>query len=559
MRKNPWFYAAFLVSLLLKIKPLRPMKFIQGQDRNQATLFPVSLEQAIDPDNEVRIIDLFVDSLPLKDYGFKADYHETGRPAYRPEDLLKLFIYGYLNKVRSTRDLEKEARRNIEVMWLLRSLTPDHNTIFRFKDQNKNGIKKVFRATVQIAKNFDLIGGKLIAGDSTRMRAQNSKKNNYNQAKIDRQLAYIDNRLQEYHQQLEQAEKEQDHSNRETLRQAIELQQQRKKGYTQLEKQLAESGQKQISLSDKDSRMLMLRNNISEVAYNVQSTVDAKNNILIDYKVTNENDSAAMGNMVRRAKSILGTNSFIALYDKGYHSGPEFQVVDKIGVTPLVAIPAPPSTSQAPHPAYNASQFSWDEQSYSYTCPQGHALTTTGTWHKKRSSGGRKHYFLMQQFRTRACKECPVKHLCTKNPKGRLIERTEFTPYIEQNRQNVEKNKELYRRRQAITEHPFGTIKRQWGFHYILSKKGMARASADVGFMFIAYNLRRLINLIGKKAFYNYLNSFILPIVVFFRVINEQILKLLLLQRTRTTGVFDRSSLENWFKFETKWQTQSGF
>jgi transposase len=505
------------------------MKFIQGQDRNQTTLFPVSLEQSIDPDNEVRIIDLFVDSLPLKDYGFKADYQENGRPAYRPEDLLKLFIYGYLNKVRSTRDLEKEARRNIEVMWLLRTLTPDHNTIFRFRDQNKHAIRKVFRATVQIARNFDLIGGKLIAGDSTRMRAQNSKKNNFNQAKIDRQVAYIDNKLQEYYQQLDQGEKEQNPTNKETIRQAIELQQQRRNRYKELEQELKESGEKQISVSDADSRLLMLRNHISEVAYNVQSTVDAKHNLLIDYKVTNENDSGAMGNMVRRAKSILGTNSFIALYDKGYHSGPEFRVVDKLGVTPLVAIPAPPSTSQAPDPSYNVSQFSWDEQSYTYTCPQGHTLTTTGTWHRKRNSGGRRQYYLMQQFKTRACKMCPVKALCTQNPKGRLIERTEYTPYIEQNRRNIEKNKNLYRRRQAIVEHPFGVMKRQWGFYYILSKKGMARASADVGLIFIAYNLRRLINILGKDVFGKYLKACFLKLSAIFRAIKVILYKIFVL------------------------------
>jgi transposase len=518
-------FEKFFRIFITENQPLRLMKFIQGQDRNQTTLFPVSLEQAIDPDNEVRIIDLFVDSLPLKDYGFKVDYQENGRPAYRPEDLLKLFIYGYLNKVRSTRDLEKEARRNIEVMWLLGALTPDHNTIFRFKEQNKHAIKKVFRATVQIARNFELIGGKLIAGDSTRMRAQNSKKNNFNQAKIDRQVAYIENKLQEYHQQLEQAEKDQDQSNRETLCQAIALHQQRKNRYKDFEQQLKESGEKQISVSDADSRMLMIRNNINEVAYNVQSTVDAKHNLLIDYKVTNQNDSAAMGAMVRRAKTILGTNSFIALYDKGYHSGPEFQKVDKLGVTPLVSIPAPPSTSQAPDPAYNASQFTWDQQSYTYTCPQGHTLTTTGTWHKKRNSGGRRQYYLMQQFKTQACKSCPVKSMCTKNPRGRLIERTEYTPYMEQNRRNIEKNKDLYRKRQAIVEHPFGVMKRQWGFYYVLSKKGMARASADVGFIFIAYNLRRIINILGLDAFRKYLKACLLKSCAFFRAIRANLEK----------------------------------
>ena len=178
------------------------MKFINGQNRTQVFLFPVSLEESISQDNEVRVIDLFVKSLSLKEYGFDMDFIENGRPAYRPSDILKLFIYGYLNKIRSSRDLEKESKRNIEVMWLLRMLQPDHNTIANFRRDNPKAIKKVFRATVQIAKHFDLIGGKLIAGDSTKLRAQNSKKNNYNQAKIDRHVEYIDNKLDKYNNEL---------------------------------------------------------------------------------------------------------------------------------------------------------------------------------------------------------------------------------------------------------------------------------------------------------------------------------------------------------------------
>ena len=184
------------------------MKFIKGIDRNQAALFPISLEQSIDEDNDVRIIDLFIDSLSLQDYGFKKEYVETGRPAYHPADLLKLYMYGYLNKTRTSRDLEKECKRNIEMMWLLKGLQPDHNTIANFRKDNPKAIKKVFRATVQIAKHFDLIGGKLIAGDSTKYRAQNSKKNNFNQKKIDRHVAYIDNKLDEYNQQLVEADED---------------------------------------------------------------------------------------------------------------------------------------------------------------------------------------------------------------------------------------------------------------------------------------------------------------------------------------------------------------
>ncbi len=165
------------------------MKFIIELDRNQATIFPITLEQAIDEDNEVRIIDIFVDSLDIKEMGFKVEFVENGRPGYHPKDLIKLYIYGYLNKINSSRVFEKECNRNIEVMWLIKGLAPDHNTISNFRRDNPKAIQKVFRATVQIAKHFDLIGGKLIAGDSTKLRAQNSKKNNFNQKKIDRHVA----------------------------------------------------------------------------------------------------------------------------------------------------------------------------------------------------------------------------------------------------------------------------------------------------------------------------------------------------------------------------------
>ena len=174
------------------------MKFIQGQNREQTYLFPVSLDDAVEAENEVRLIDVFVESLKLDEFGFKTDFIENGRPAYHPADLLKLFIYGYLNRVRSSRQLEKECKRNIEVMWLLKNLCPDHNTISNFRRDNPKAIKKVFRETVKIAKHFNLIGGTLIAGDSTKLRAQNSKKNNFNQKKIDRHLEYIENKLAEY-------------------------------------------------------------------------------------------------------------------------------------------------------------------------------------------------------------------------------------------------------------------------------------------------------------------------------------------------------------------------
>jgi transposase len=475
------------------------MKFIKGHNRTQINLFPVSLDQSIDPDNEVRIIDLFVDSLSIKDYGFRMDFPENGRPAYHPSDLLKLFIYGYMNKVRSTRDMEKECRRNIEVMWLLKCLKPDHNTIANFRRDNPKAIKKVFRATVQIAKHFDLIGGKLIAGDSTKLRAQNSKKNNFNQAKIDRHIAYIDNKLEEYTRTLAES----DGDNQQIIRDEIKKQQARKDNYKDLEMQLKESGENQISISDPESRQIMIRNNITEVAYNVQSTVDAKHNIPIDYKVTNENDSKAMGNMVQRAKSILRTNDFTVLYDKGFHTGSELKMAQDMGVETIVAIPGAPSTSQAPNPLFNYEFFIYNKEDDTYTCPKGQILNTNGSWYKERTSSGNIIWF--KQYKTKACRKCLFKSGCTRSKNGRLIQRSEYAEYYERNRINTLEKENLYKRRQAIVEHPFGTIKRQWGFNYILTKKGMARAGSDVGFIFIAYNLKRIGNILTRERLMEYL------------------------------------------------------
>jgi len=472
------------------------MKYIQGNNRSQTCLFPVSLEDTIDKDNEVRLIDIFVGSLSLKDYGFKVTFVENGRPAYHPADLLKLYIYGYMNKVRSSRDLEKECKRNIEVMWLLNNLAPDHNTISNFRRDNPRAINKVFRATVNIAKHFSLIGGTLIAGDSTKLRAQNSKKNNFNQKKIDRHLEYIENKLSEYNKALAES----DGDNKKDLEPEIKKQTGRKSEYKKIEKQINDTGEAQVSTSDPDSRQMIIRNNITEVAYNVQTTVDAKNNIPIDYKVTNHNDSKAMGNMLQRAKSILGSNDFTALYDKGYHTGSEFDIAERLGVDVMVAIPGKPLSSQAPDHEYNVENFIYNENENTYTCPQGHTLTTNGTWHKTTNGS------IFQQFKTTKCKGCPVRENCTKaKQNGKIVQRRIYAQNIEANRQRIENDPATYKKRQAIVEHPYGTIKRQWGFSYIMTKKYLHRASADVGFMMTAYNLRRIMNIIGIIRFKEYL------------------------------------------------------
>ena len=477
------------------------MKYIQGQNREQTSLFPVSLEQAIGADNEVRFIDLFVDSLNLEDYGFKVDAGENGRPAYHPADLLKLYLYGYMNRIRSSRCLEKECKRNIELMWLMKNLAPDHNTISNFRRDNPKAIKKVFRQTVKIAKHFNLIGGKLIAGDSTKFRAQNSKKNNFNQKKIERHIKYIDNKLKEYQKALAQADGDKKEKIEKQSKQEVQKQQQRKEKYQQLEQDLKQTGQKQISTSDPHSRQMIIRNNITEVAYNAQTTTDHKHKLLIDYKTTNTNDSKAMGNMLQRAKSIVRTNQFTALYDKGYHTGSEFATAERLGIQTLVAIPAISRASQAPEPKYNVEHFTYNKQNDTYTCPEGQQLSSNGTWYKAKN-------YKFRQFKTKACSNCSVRNLCTASKRnGKIVQRSQYTEYIEKNKQRVEQNKPLYRKRQSIVEHPYGTIKRQWGFSYILTKKYIQRADADLGLMFTAYNIRRIINILGIKTLMQYLKE----------------------------------------------------
>ncbi len=469
------------------------MKFIIGKDRNQTEFF--CLEQSICQDNEVRLIDLFVDSLRLVELGFDMQYIDNGRPAYHPSDLLKLFIYGYLNRIRSSRQLEKECRRNIELMWLMKGLAPDHNTIANFRKNHPKAIRKVFRATISLATNFNLIGGKLLAGDSTKLRAQNSKKNNFNPAKIERHIAYIDDKLEKYSVMLADEDGDINPSFKEEVLKKIDKHKNQKKKYLSFKNLLAETGEVQISTSDPDSRQLITRNNITEVAYNIQTTVDAKHNIPIDYKVTNQNDSKAMGNMVRRAKTILGNGDFTLLYDKGYHTGTEFDYAHKLGVEVIVAIPD--VASHAPDIAFDVANFEYDKQLDRYTCPAGAELITNGRWYFKKHG---KTTNRMKHYKTPACKNCSLFARCTKNKAGRLIERTEHAEVIEANRQRTELNRELYRRRQAIVEHPYGIIKRQWDFYYIMTKRSIKHASADVGLIFTAFNLRRIFNLIDKNS-----------------------------------------------------------
>lgn len=470
------------------------MDFKKGKNRN-APMRLESLEQLVEAKNEVRSIDAFVDSLDLGSLGFCVEHADAGRPPYHPSTFLKLYIYGYMNSVRSSRKLEKLSKINLEVMWLLRGLNPDHSTISNFRRDHPKQIKAVFHQAILVADHFKLLGKKLVAGDGTKVRAQNSKKNNYSQKKIDRHIKHIDKKLTEYNEALAET----DGKKKEEIEDKITIKEGRKEEYENLEKQLQESGASQISTADPDARLLVDGKG-AIVGYNVQSVVDALENIPVDYDVTNENDKEAMAEMMERTAANLNLEKdengklrvpLDGLFDAGYYNGAQLARVQELGVRTYVCIPKVGGNSKPPDPAYNRSNFIYDAQHDFFTCPEGNKLVTNGNWSKCRNKK------VKSYKATEACKICPVRSKCTKAKNaGRVLLRNEYAWACEENQKNMEISPEMYRKRQAIVEHPFGTMKRSWGFTYIMTKKGKDSASADVGFMFLAYALRRIFNIL---------------------------------------------------------------
>ena len=478
------------------------MHFIEGTNREQLQFS--CLNDHISSDNPVRLIDAFVDQIDLYQIGITTTILKAeGRPPYHPSLLLKLYLYGYLNRIRSSRKLEAECYRNIEVRWLAQELTPNYHSIADFRKEHAKALKALFKLFVLFLKEQKLLGGKLIATDSSKFRAQNSKKNNYNQKKIDRSLAYIDAKTEAYLQTLE----EMDHCEaaeetlvikKEKIQKELQKLKERKLKYDHLQEQLNHTEETQISTTDADSRALPLQGNVVAVSYNVQSAVDAKHNLAVVCETTNENDGSALAPMAMAAKEVLGSDSLTTLNDKGYHNGAAIHQCEQNRITTLVAYKEPNNSSEMMHPDYYTQQFVYDKESDTYRCTQGQVLTTTGKWHdKKRENAGVSYRF--KKYRTPHCNECPVKHLCTGRAKGgREIERSEYQDAVDRNNQRVDAQKELYLRRQAIVEHPFGTIKRSWGYSYTLLK-GLNKVGGEMALIFLVYNIRRSITILGVK------------------------------------------------------------
>ena len=470
------------------------MQHIQGIARSQISFG--SLEDRISVDNPVRFIDVFAAKLDLAKIGFSIQtLKKEGRPSFESSLFVRLYLYGYLNGIRSSRKLEKECGRNTELQWLLHGMTPNYHSIADFRKDNPGALKKLFKLFVSFLKDAELIAGETIAIDGTKSRAHNSKKANFSQKKIDRHIDYIDEKVAEYMAVLATADANEDTVNVTNVLDKIATLKERKIDYQRLEKQLEESGEPQISTTDADARALLVQGQVVEVSYNIQAAVDDKHNLVVATHTINRNDRNALAAIAKEVQANLKIENYTALVDKGYHNGNQIQQCTDAKITTIVAVPElVNSNEKGTTKAYMVTKFTYNKETDTYTCPQGETLSTTGTWHKKTRE---RDSYQFKKYRTPKCKACPVRNLCTARASGgREIDRSEFAEAVAANNHRYQENASLYRKRQEINEHIFGTIKRQWGYNHT-NLIGLEKVNGEHSLIMLVYNIKRSMNILG--------------------------------------------------------------
>jgi transposase len=465
-----------------------------------------------------------VDTLPMTELGFKDVLNQEGRPPYLSSDMLKLFMYGYKKKLRSSYQLEEACKINLEVIWLIRGLRPSARKIAYFRKNNPEAFKKAFRYFVLMLKEMDLISGETIAIDSFKIRAQNSLKNNYNQSKIDRHLDYIDRKIDEFEKELD-AEDQSD-TEKELLEQKKAVLEKRKTEYKNIEKQLNESGELQISTIDPDAKSVVLHRNVVNVGYNIQAGCDSKHKLFVNNDTGSVNDTHALADMAIDAKEILGVDKMNTLTDKGYTTGVHIDNCQKNNIT---TYSSPKAHSSQNNGLYDMQVFDYDKELDTYICPAGELMQGGGIIYKKRNHR-------IKRYTTKSCDGCLLRAQCTTNKRGRIIERSIYQEALEENEKRVNENPEYYKLRQQITEHQFGTLKRQWGFTYTLLK-GKENVLTEVNLMMMVYNLRRLMSIFDINELKKKFKSIVLRFLTLY-LLKRVILKHLNSNLHKSTSLF---------------------
>lgn len=469
------------------------MTHIAGYDRSQKLLLPDCVDDYVGEDNPVRFIDAFVDDLDLAGLGFiRAEPKATGRPGYAPGDLLKLYIYGYLNRTRSSRRLEAETHRNIEVIWLLRHLRPDFKTIADFRRQNRDAFRSVFREFVLLCRQLDLFGRELVAIDGTRIKAVNNRDRNFTRSSLTTFIAEADAKLEDYLQRLDRSDADEaghGGSGTNNLSGKIATLRERRERHRQLLAELESSGESQISLTDPDSRAMAAHTRVG-VGYNVQIAVDPRHKLIVEQQVTNQVlDVGQLAPTAKAAMEVLGVDRIAAVADRGYFDSEDIDACENAGIVPYV--PRPQRGSSVKAGLFRKDEFRYDPASDSYLCPGGQRLTAFSS---TRTNSPRRIYYANRK----ACPACPIRSRCTPGT-FRIVTRSANEAVLDRMAERLEQRPDILDCRRETVEHPFGTIK-QWMNQGSFLMRGLDNVRAEFSLTALAYNLRRLITLMGVPA-----------------------------------------------------------
>jgi transposase len=447
-------------------------------NRNQLNLIPLSFDEMIDDNNVVRVIDAFVEMLDISNFSY-SNPKSTGRPPYNPKDMLKLYVYGYFNGIRTSRKLEKECKRNIELMWLLNNLTPDDKTISDFRKDNKKAVISTFKQFSILCQELNLIGKEIVAIDGSKFRACNSRHKNFTKNKVAKMLKHYDECAKRYMELLESNEPIVDNND---LNKKLEKALNRIKELNEMANKIDETGE--ISITDPDSRHMSVSNNGTDISHNIQTAVDEKNHLIVAVDVTsNAQDNGQLVPMAEKAKEELGVEKITVIADKGYYNGKCLKHCQENGIKAIVSKQKAGIITGDEN--YAKDKFIYNKEKDVFICPQGHELKCVSSKSSKQI-----------KYKTKECKQCPFKESCTTSERGREIVTNEYFEIYQKADELFAENLDLYKKRQMIVEHPFGTIKRAFGYTYFLTR-GHENVKNESYLHCLTYNLKRVINIMG--------------------------------------------------------------
>ena len=461
--------------------------FIEGENRQQSTLFPERVDDYVEEDSVVRVVDVFIDRLDISGLGFKTEHADTGRPGYHPRTMLKIYVYGYLNQVHSSRRLEREAKRNVELMWLTGRLSPDFKTIADFRRHNGEAIRLVCREFVMLCRKLNLLSD-TIAVDGSKFKAVNNRDKNFTKAKMKRRIAEVEASIERYLEQLDEADTSAPTEDQHRIKDRIAALTEEMDRLKKLEVRMLESPDEQISLTDPDCRSMKSRG-AGIVGYNVQTAVDVETHLIVAHEVTNVGiDRRQLGPMAIKAQEILASdNTITVIADQGYYRGEELLVCEEAGITAYVA--KADTSGKRDKGEFTRKQFRYIPEDDEYECPAGERAIYRFT----RTEAGKQ----IRRYWSSACSSCSIKSKCTPSD-YRRISRWEHEDVVERAEARLTSYPEAMRVRRATVEHPFGTLKQWMGSGFITKRKH--NVSTEMSLHVLAYNMKRAMNLVGAKA-----------------------------------------------------------